>query len=67
MSKCEGEATTYSYEKEVKSDNTLTPVETTQDAEIVDLEDSRNGQFHRSFTPRQVHVCAFSRNMAITI
>lgn len=27
------------------------------EAESAELNDDRNGQFHRSFTPRQVHVC----------
>lgn len=26
------------------------------EAELVELHDNRNGQFHRSFTPRQIHV-----------
>ena len=26
------------------------------EAELVELHDNRNGQFHRSFSPRQIHV-----------
>ena len=41
-------------------------VEETQsvdEASILDLENNRNGQFHRSFTPRQVHVISLGSNI----
>ncbi len=28
-----------------------------------ELEDNRNGQFHRSFSPRQIHVRVFFRSL----
>lgn len=38
---------------ETKSDAVLRRTASIQEAEI---KDSRNGQFHRSFSPRQIHV-----------
>jgi amino acid transporter len=36
--------------------NTLQPTESLPEAQIAETEENRNGQFHRSFSPRQVHV-----------
>lgn len=40
-----------------KAGEVLKPTESIDQAQIIELEENRNGQFHRSFTPRQVHVC----------
>jgi amino acid transporter len=37
-------------------DNTLQPTESLAEPQIAEMEENRNGQFHRSFSPRQVHV-----------
>jgi yeast amino acid transporter len=43
--------------KESKGDESvLEPVQSVGEAYVGDLEQNRNGQFHRSFSPRQVHV-----------
>lgn len=34
----------------------LEPTPSVTEAQLVELHENRNGQFHRSFTPRQVHV-----------
>lgn len=34
-------------------------VTSTSEAQIIDIEDSRNGEFQRSFSPRQVHASVF--------
>jgi amino acid transporter len=36
--------------------NTLQPTESLAEPQIAEMEENRNGQFHRSFSPRQVHV-----------
>ncbi|KAM0257890.1 hypothetical protein ACHAPA_011539 [Fusarium lateritium] len=33
------------------------------EAELAELNDDRNGQFHRSFTPRQVHIISLGSNI----
>lgn len=38
------------------NDLTLEPVPTKGEAGVGEIEETRNGQFHRSFSPRQVHV-----------
>jgi hypothetical protein len=54
---------TYPSEKtfnESKGETFLEPVQSVGEAYVGDLEQNRNGQFHRSFSPRQVHVSYFS-------
>jgi len=48
----------YKHEKAIVKDDTngLEPTATKGEADIGELEETRNGQFHRSFSPRQVHV-----------
>lgn len=46
--------TTPSFDKE--KDTSLEPVESVNQAELIEFNENRNGQFHRSFSPRQVHV-----------
>jgi hypothetical protein len=41
-----------------KDGDALQQVASIGDATLTELNENRNGQFHRSFTPRQVHVCA---------
>ena len=41
-----------------KKGSFLEPVQSINEAELVEIEHNRNGQFHRSFTPRAVHVCS---------
>lgn len=36
--------------------NGLDTTLTTREGSIAEIEETRNGQFHRSFSPRQVHV-----------
>ena len=40
---------------DVKSD--LQPVQSMGEGDLIEMVDTTNGQFHRSFTPHQVHVC----------
>ncbi|KAH8667793.1 amino acid permease/ SLC12A domain-containing protein [Ilyonectria robusta] len=38
-------------------------VTSTSEAQIIDIEDSRNGEFQRSFSPRQVHIISLGSNI----
>ena len=40
---------------DIKSD--LQPVQSVGEGDVIEMVDTTNGQFHRSFTPHQVHVC----------
>ncbi|KAK5023278.1 hypothetical protein LTS07_009501 [Exophiala sideris] len=42
--------------KEMGNDTALQPTQSIDDASLIELQENKNGQFHRSFTPRQVHV-----------
>jgi amino acid transporter len=47
------------YKQKENSQNENDPLQPTAscgEARIGEVEESRNGQFHRSFSPRQVHV-----------
>ncbi|ETI21011.1 hypothetical protein G647_07354 [Cladophialophora carrionii CBS 160.54] len=46
-----------------KEGDTLQPVLSIGDATMTDLDDNRNGQFPRSFTPRQVHIISLGSNI----
>ena len=35
----------------------LEPMSSVGEGDLVEMVDTTNGQFHRSFTPHQVHVC----------
>jgi hypothetical protein len=52
------EYATYTPDETVdeKKGNYLEHVQSVDEASMHDLEHNRNGQFHRSFSPRQVHV-----------
>ncbi|KAL5363214.1 proline-specific permease [Aspergillus floccosus] len=39
------------------------PHELIEQMELVEVQDNRHGQFHRSFTPRQVHIISLGSNM----
>ncbi|KAJ4547331.1 hypothetical protein HRR78_005431 [Exophiala dermatitidis] len=41
----------------------LEPSQSVSNAQVIDLQEDRNGQFHRSFTPRQVHIIALGSNI----
>lgn len=43
-------------EAEFESGDGLQPSTSIEQASLAELNDSRNGQFQRSFTPRQIHV-----------
>ena len=45
------------------SDISLDRTETCDQGTAVELHDNRNGQFHRSFTPRQVHIISLGSNI----
>jgi hypothetical protein len=45
---------------EFESGNGLQPNTSIEQASLAELDDSRNGQFQRSFTPRQIHVSSAS-------
>ncbi|KAM3070515.1 hypothetical protein ACMFMG_010336 [Clarireedia jacksonii] len=51
------------YEKKQLGDYNLAHTSSINQAEVIDLHDSRNGQFHRSFSPRQVHVISLGSNI----
>lgn len=55
----------YTTEKmaDEKKGNYLEPIQRVEEATVVELEHNRNGQFHRSFTPRQVHVISLGSNI----
>lgn len=38
----------------------IEPVQSIDEATVVDIEENRNGQFHRTLTPRQIHVGGIS-------
>ena len=42
---------------DVKSD--LQPMPSMGEGDMIEMVDTTNGQFHRSFTPHQVHVCIY--------
>ena len=42
---------------DVKSD--VQPMRSIGEGDIIEMIDTTNGQFHRSFTPHQVHVCIY--------
>ncbi len=48
----------YKHDKDIVKDenNGLGPTATKGEAGVGEMEETRNGQFHRSFSPRQVHV-----------
>ena len=48
-------APSYDYEKD-DSGQSVGPVVSVQQGKALSLEEDENGQFHRSFTPRQIHV-----------
>ena len=41
---------------EFESGDVLKSIASIEQASLAELDDSRNGQFHRSFSPRQIHV-----------
>lgn len=41
---------------EFESGNVLQSITSIEQASLAELDDSRNGKFHRSFSPRQIHV-----------
>ncbi|KAJ5330169.1 hypothetical protein N7452_010559 [Penicillium brevicompactum] len=48
-----------------KEDNELAlePVATKSEAAVGEIEETRNGQFHRSFSPRQIHIISLGSNI----
>ncbi|KAH7134557.1 amino acid permease/ SLC12A domain-containing protein [Dactylonectria estremocensis] len=46
-----------------QSHDGLTPQESVHEADLAEYNDDRNGQFHRSFTPRQVHIISLGSNI----
>ena len=48
-------APSYSYEKD-DSEHSVGPIVSVQQGKAVSLDGDENGQFHRSFSPRQIHV-----------
>lgn len=53
---------TFSAEK-AGSQSSLERTETCNEAQVIELHDARNGQFHRSFSPRQVHIISLGSNI----
>ncbi|KAJ5773732.1 hypothetical protein N7457_008628 [Penicillium paradoxum] len=43
--------------------NSLQPSSSTGEAGVGQIEETRNGQFHRSFSPRQVHIISLGSNI----
>jgi yeast amino acid transporter len=41
----------------------LWPVTSVDDASLVEFHENRNGEFHRSFSPRQVHIISLGSNI----
>lgn len=57
MSDFESSLTSYKQNETVKNEvDSLQPTASCGEAGVGEVEESRNGQFHRSFSPRQVHV-----------
>ena len=50
---------------DVKSD--LQPTQSMGQGDMIEMVDTTNGQFHRSFTPHQVHVCIYCVLISIQI
>ncbi|KAF7544172.1 hypothetical protein G7Z17_g10160 [Cylindrodendrum hubeiense] len=46
-----------------ESFSALGPQESVRETELTEVNDDRNGQFHRSFTPRQVHIISLGSNI----
>ncbi|KAI8667451.1 AA-permease domain-containing protein [Fusarium sp. Ph1] len=46
-----------------KKDNAPERARSMEVTDVIELEENRNGQFHRSFTPRQVHVILLGSNI----
>ncbi|KAL6364822.1 hypothetical protein LRP88_00795 [Fusarium phalaenopsidis] len=46
-----------------KKDNAPERARSMEVTDVIELEENRNGQFHRSFTPRQVHVISLGSNI----
>ncbi|OQV04960.1 hypothetical protein CLAIMM_09770 [Cladophialophora immunda] len=46
-----------------KEGENLQPVNSVEEATLIELGEDRNGQFHRSFTPRQVHIISLGSNI----
>ncbi|KAF7550722.1 hypothetical protein G7Z17_g5515 [Cylindrodendrum hubeiense] len=44
-------------------ENGLQEVQSLKESQAIDIEDDRNGKFHRSFTPRQVHIISLGSNI----
>lgn len=47
----------------ISDDGHLQPTTSIDDSSLVELQENRNGQFHRSFTPRQVHIISLGSNI----
>ncbi|KAF2143960.1 uncharacterized protein K452DRAFT_356932 [Aplosporella prunicola CBS 121167] len=53
----------YDYEKKKDLENDLAPTTSIQQAHAEVINDDEHGQFHRSFTPRQIHVISLGSNI----
>lgn len=47
--------------------NTLQPTRSVDGSQIEGVQDNRNGQFHRSFSPRQVHVRLIDSTQCLSV
>ncbi|KAJ6139034.1 hypothetical protein N7471_005520 [Penicillium samsonianum] len=65
MSEPDTSTNVYKHEKDIVKDDTngLEPIATKGEAGVGELEETRNGQFHRSFSARQVHIISLGSNI----
>ncbi|CAG8296771.1 unnamed protein product [Penicillium salamii] len=63
MSQPDATSDVYKHEKDHKNSNDLEPTATREEAAVGEMEETRNGQFHRSFSPRQVHIISLGSNI----
>ncbi|CAG8256110.1 unnamed protein product [Penicillium salamii] len=63
MSQPDATSDVYKHEKNYKNSNDLEPTATRGEAAVGEMEETRNGQFHRSFSPRQVHIISLGSNI----
>ncbi|CAG8180173.1 unnamed protein product [Penicillium salamii] len=63
MSQPDATSDVYKHEKDHKNSNDLEPTATRGEAAVGEMEETRNGQFHRSFSPRQVHIISLGSNI----
>ncbi|GAB1200952.1 hypothetical protein APSETT444_010333 [Aspergillus pseudonomiae] len=53
----------HEIEKTKDMSDTLHPSTSLHDGSMMETQDTRNGQFHRSFSPRQVHIISLGSNI----